>query len=107
MSLHCSGNTHIKHAKPAAVPVCHPLQFHAKSRAPVFAYSNTFGEGGMNATGLYYLASAADKVFMPPTSCLSLLGFESTQVRLLLLTTTQGRHALRGVVAPDNHEATT
>jgi hypothetical protein len=52
-----------------------------KGRAPVLAYSNVFGEGGLNGTGLYYLASAADKVFMPPTGCLSLLGFESTQVR--------------------------
>lgn len=56
------------------------FRVHAKGRAPVFAYSNVFGEGGMNGTGVYYLASAADKVFMPPTSMLSLLGFESTQV---------------------------
>eukprot|EP00878_Enallax_costatus_P020111 GHUV01021243.1.p1 GENE.GHUV01021243.1~~GHUV01021243.1.p1 ORF type:complete len:232 (+),score=82.82 GHUV01021243.1:291-986(+) len=56
------------------------FRFTAKGRAPIYAYSNTFGEGGLNATGLYYLASAADKVYMPPTSCLSLLGFESTQV---------------------------
>jgi hypothetical protein len=38
------------------------LQVHAKGRAPVFAYSNVFGEGGMNGTGVYYLASAAEKV---------------------------------------------
>jgi hypothetical protein len=40
---------------------CGSLQVHAKGRAPVFAYSNVFGEGGMNGTGVYYLASAADK----------------------------------------------
>jgi hypothetical protein len=66
------------------LPRRHPArpttQFHVKGRAPVFAYSNAFGEGGSNGTGLYYLASAADKVFMPPSGTLSLLGFESTQV---------------------------
>lgn len=47
----------------------------------MFAYSNAFCEGGSNGTGLYYLASAADKVFMPPTGMVSLLGFASSQVR--------------------------
>jgi hypothetical protein len=56
------------------------LQFHAQGRAPVYAYSNAFCEGGSNGTGLYYLASAADKVFMPPTGMVSLLGFASSQV---------------------------
>jgi hypothetical protein len=46
----------------------------------VYAYSNAFCEGGSNGTGLYYLASAADKVFMPPTGMVSLLGFASDQV---------------------------
>jgi hypothetical protein len=55
-------------------------QFHAQGRAPVYAYSNAFCEGGSNGTGLYYLASAADKVFMPPTGMVSLLGFASSQV---------------------------
>jgi hypothetical protein len=36
----------------------------------------------MNGTGLYYLASAADRVFMPPSGMLSLLGFDTTQVRV-------------------------
>jgi hypothetical protein len=62
-------------------PVCLCLlQFHAQGRAPVYAYSNAFCEGGSNGTGLYYLASAADKVFMPPTGMVSLLGFASDQV---------------------------
>lgn len=52
-----------------------------QGRAHVFAYSNAFCEGGSNGTGLYYLASAADKVFMPPTGMVSLLGFASSQVR--------------------------
>lgn len=39
----------------------------------------------MNGTGLYYLASAADKVFMPPTGMLSLLGFASSQVGAAVL----------------------
>lgn len=60
--------------------LCVTKQFHAQGRAPVYAYSNSFCEGGSNGTGLYYLASAADKVFMPPTGMLSLLGFASSQV---------------------------
>lgn len=69
---------------PAADTLLHPCpQFTAKGRAPVFAYSNAFGEGGLNGTGLYYVATAADKVFMAPSGMLSLLGFESTQVRLV------------------------
>ncbi|KAF8062053.1 sppA [Scenedesmus sp. PABB004] len=56
------------------------FRFHTRGRAPIYAYSNAFGEGGTNGTAVFYLASAADKVFMPPTSVLSLLGFESTQV---------------------------
>jgi hypothetical protein len=65
---------------PLLPPLLLPVQFHAQGRAPVFAYSNSFCEGGANGTGLYYLASAADKVFMPPTGMLSLLGFASSQV---------------------------
>lgn len=38
--------------------VCCCVQFHVAGRAPVFAYSNAFCEGGQNGTGLYYLASA-------------------------------------------------
>lgn len=55
-------------------------QFHVQGRAPVYAYSNSLCEGGSNGTGLYYLASAADRVYMPPTGMLALLGFSSSQV---------------------------
>ena len=54
---------------------------HGQGRgAATYAYSNTFGEGGMNGTAVYYLASVFDKVYVPPTGLVSLLGFESSQV---------------------------
>jgi hypothetical protein len=58
----------------------HQPQAKAGGRAPLMAYSNAFGEGGSNATAVYFLASAFDGVYTPPTSMVSLLGFEASQV---------------------------
>lgn len=65
-----------------ALPSLSFKQAAARDRAPALAYTNVFGEGGSNGTALYYLASAFDGVYMPPTGCVSFLGVEATQVLL-------------------------
>lgn len=44
-----------------------------QSQKPVYAYSDTMGEGG-NGTGIYYLASCAHEIWLQPRGSLNLTG---------------------------------
>ncbi|KAK9866040.1 hypothetical protein WJX84_001451 [Apatococcus fuscideae] len=56
--------------------------FRAKSSVPTIAYSDAFGEGGLNDTISYYLASCFSKVYMQPSGLLSTTGLATSSVFL-------------------------
>ncbi|KAK9846227.1 hypothetical protein WJX84_003224, partial [Apatococcus fuscideae] len=53
-------------------------EFRSKSSAPTIAYSDAFGEGGLNDTVSYYMASSFHKIYMMPSGLLSTTGLSTS-----------------------------
>lgn len=54
----------------------------SKSSAPTIAYSDAFGEGGLNDTVSYYMASSFRKIYMMPSGLLSTTGLATSSIFL-------------------------